>query len=172
MGILRSLQRRSARGAWTKLVQSPGFPPDLVQPIADVLLPRHVSPFLFIDNYQFLERGGLVSPIQNPFEEQRRLSVSRSIGEFARRTDRPSVYAVWFLAAFPDVASWLSGLIEQAHRAEGSEESEVLQQFHDSLGVDDPSELCGPDGKCNTKYANAMVELFLNRTGRQPECCI
>ena len=74
---------------------------DYQQIILDFLIPDSINPKLFQANVNFLDIG-MRDLYNGKFEP------TESIDEYGFITHRPSGYPLWFLAAYPDVASWYS----------------------------------------------------------------
>ena len=94
-----------------------------------------------------------------------------SVKEFTRRIDRPRAFPEWFLAAFPDVASWAvqeaadRGL-KQDERALALQEN-LIARYKTLYPGDNPET---PDGSLSLCYLKNLAEFYFKCLGRRPEC--
>jgi hypothetical protein len=70
------------------------------QAIEFFMIPDRISPHLFITNWNALADANHSMGINS--------KCSQSLQQFLIPFNRPSVYPLWFLAAYPDVASWVT----------------------------------------------------------------
>ena len=166
MGIMDKIQLWASRRAWAKFTRAPDIPPEMQTVINGCLIPLCVNPVLWMDNTIWLETQGMpqIQGINN-------LCPTSSVKEFTRRMDRPNGFPEWFLAAFPDVASWAA--LEAADRSFKQDaralalQENLIARYETLYPGDNPET---PDGKLSLYYLKNLAEFYSNCVGRRPEC--
>jgi len=96
---------------------------------------------------------------------------TKSVMEFTRSLDRPRGFPTWFLAAFPDVASWASKLMADADlQGEGAAIAVKENLYARYLTIYPGDNHEGPDGQLSLNFLKNLAEFYLNCMGRRPEC--
>ena len=133
----------------------------------ELLIPMGVVPERFIANHAFLDVQGMEFMLPEGFPH---LNTTPSIKSFMRTMDRPQ-QPKWFLAAFPDVADWVSATKEDAFEARMMK---LLEANHVSADDDAAVEriMRGPDGKPGPKFCRMLVEWYVEETGRKLETTV
>lgn len=83
-------------------------------------------------------------------------------------TNRPSGYPEWFLAAYPDVASWITSQIDAV--TVGGMVSEAEAIFHNIFGNITENELLGSDRRIKAQYLRVLIDHYRGEAGRVLEC--
>jgi hypothetical protein len=160
-------------GAWTSLLaqlRAAGGDPQIEAAARELLIPMGVIPERFIANHAFLDVQGM--EVMLP-EGTGKLNTTPSIKSFMRTIDRPQ-QPKWFLAAFPDVAEWVSANMRAKEDAFDARVMKLLEANHVSLEDDAAIEriMHGPDGKPGSMFCRRLVEWYVEETGRKLETTI
>lgn len=166
MGMIDKIQLWASRRAWRQLTGAPDLPSEMRTVIHDCLIPLCIDPLKWIDNTVWLETQGMPQ-----LSGGKDLHQTPSVREWTRRLDRPMGFPVWFLAAFPDVASWAAkeaGERSLKHDARALAIQENLIARYETVYPGDITQT--PDGKLSLCYLKNLAEFYYNCLGRRPEC--
>lgn len=166
MGLIDNIQHWASKRAWKQMTESPDLPTEMRTVINDCLIPMCIHPAKWVENSVWLETQG--SP---ELQGVRDCKPSPSVLEFTRRMDRPRAYPVWFLAAFPDVASWASNLMADADLQQDTNAVAIKENLYAryfTVYPDDNHE--APDGHLSILFLKNLAEFYMNCLGRRPEC--
>lgn len=159
----RELRAKLDEIAWNTLLMDDDCPLELKQAVRSLLIPRAIDPERFGVNLVFLENEGEPSmdfdsaaPVGDP---------TPSAMEFERNIDRPVAYPTWFLAGFPDVASWLSKLSE----SKDPEKDQELVKLFTRL---DEAKDSSANGFWNPAQAAIAVDAYVGMTKKKLECAL
>jgi len=132
---------------------------ELKQVVTSFLIPDKISPFKFRANWIALfglfidPRRGLLPLSDNDFNP------TPSLERFSYVVSRPPGYPEWFLAAYPDVASWFTDRIDKGESV-----------FHNIFGNISDNELLDSDRHLKGEYLRALIDNYRKETGRALEC--
>lgn len=154
---------------WLGGLKEGAFPPEWERPLIDIIIPNRVHPQTFANNLEYLAHQG--SPLRlgpHLLGVGVDYSPSNSAREFERIGDRPSGYPLWFLAAFPDVASWMSQLVEQAERDDATSQHALSRLDERLHGLDLDARDAGQ--YLTAPYLRLLVDWYKETTQRELEC--
>jgi hypothetical protein len=166
MGLIDKIQLWASKNEWKKALHSNDLPSELREAVNDCLIPLCIHPGKWVENLVWLETQGMPQ-LQGVSE----CHPTSSVKEFTRRMDRPNGYPTWFLAAFPDVASWASNLIADADFKQDARAVAVRENLYAryiTVYPDDNHQT--PDGHLSLCFLKNLVEFYFNCMGRRPEC--
>ncbi|MDP3024504.1 MAG: hypothetical protein Q8O10_03115 [candidate division Zixibacteria bacterium] len=125
------------------------------QGVASCLIPDKISPDKFRANNLLLSTRG----IPQLLDRNEQLSPTPSLKRFYLISDRPMGYPQWFIAAYPDVVSWVADNIEQ--------EESILHNIFGNMSDD---ELLTGKRRTKVKYLRILIDTYLKETGLPLEC--
>ena len=137
---------------------------ELKQVVRSFLMPDKISPFKFKANWIVLSRRGL-PPL---FDDTENINSTPSLRRFSLVTNRPVGYPEWFLAAYPDVASWATTQVDAI--TVGAEASEAKTLFHNLFGNVSENELLDGDRRIKVEHLRVLINHYRRETGRALEC--
>lgn len=137
--------------------------------IRTLLVADRIDPWLFIANYEAIERQGAMSAraFLGGAEDK---EPTRSARELLSPLDRPLAMPLWFLAAYPDVVVW-----QQAQFERCVDEEEATELMGNLLGVDfgDPDRIADDiydaHGKNRPHLLRNLVASYKAATGKTLE---
>jgi hypothetical protein len=166
MGLQDNMQRWASKRAWKQIMDTPDLPLEMRKIINDCLIPMCVHPAKWVENTVWLETHGMpeLQGVKNP-------RPTPSVLEFKRPMDRPRGYPTWFLAAFPDVASWASKLMADADLGGDARAVEMKENLYARYLTVYPGDLYeAVDGKLSLPFLKNLAEFYMNCKGSRPEC--
>lgn len=149
------------KNLWEEHLQSiePGSEQDReLRPVIErFFMPDNIDFNKFIANYQLLTDEHTLTSCP-----------TKSTRGFQRRENRPIGYPIWFLASYPDVASWFTQLfIEDIHSAEKTYEA-VFGKYDEAAleneFLDQESQMI------KTQYLRTLINYYLANVKRKLEC--
>ncbi|MFA5273265.1 MAG: hypothetical protein WC353_03830 [Candidatus Peribacter sp.] len=139
-----------------------------MRPMIEMLFePDGISPLAFLVNHQFLLSQGREWLSEIGKEKYRELQQSRTptIEKFQSNLDRPLAFSNWFMAAYPDVAYWLSQNAEEVLK-----EKEII-----GVDVDSPDAatmLYDEEKKIRPEIVRRIVDHYLTHVAPALECAL
>lgn len=76
--------------------------------IENLLIPLEIDYVKFSSNLLFLGYEGDKRMSSGNYDDFTASKITSSVKMFQRRYNRPSLFPIWFIAAFPDIVSWLN----------------------------------------------------------------
>jgi hypothetical protein len=150
---------------WESFLSQPDVPDDVKTAARTVLIPEAVRVLPFLDNYVFLNSGGMVTLTGEPPP-----TPTESAKSFRRVMDRPPGMPLWFLAAFPDVANWASETMGQAQLWREPAAIALVERLNEMRINLGETELGDVNGQLGPKHAAVLVRWFRETTNRELEC--
>lgn len=142
-------------GAWESFIRSfsPQSRPGWERLISEFFVPDEIEPIVFITNRRSLLHEAVAS-----FDcegQDMRQFLSPSIAALCDPQDRPSEYHRWFIAAYPDVVTWVSNLDE-------GEKQDAFVGIAMQRGYDQ-------ENKFTLEALRALVDLYKTSSGKRLE---
>ena len=137
---------------------------ELKQIVRSFLIPDKIIPFKFKSNWIVLSRGGL-PPL---FDDNENINSTPSLQRFSFVTNRPLGYPEWFLAAYPDVASWFTSQVDAITVGASASDTKIL--FHNVFGNIGENELFDSDRRIKGEHLRVLIDHYRRETGRTLEC--
>jgi len=125
------------------------------QIVGNFLIPDDISPNKFRANWIALFRHGVPSLL----DDGENVNPTPSLQMFSLVTNRPLGYPEWFLAAYPDVASWVTTSVE--------EDEETFSNIFGNISDD---ELLDGEGRIKGEFLRTLIDTYCMETGRTLEC--
>lgn len=148
---------RSAAVVWERILKGVEGGEEFKQIVLGFLVPDKIRPVKFRSNWIALSRWGI--PAAHEHEEN--VGPTPSVGRFCRSfLDRPLGYPDWFLAGYPDVASWVvDGLREEGEV--------ILRNMFGDLSED---EWLDKGGHIRARHLRILIDNYRRKTGLTLEC--
>jgi len=163
--LFHYIVRRSSEKGWGQILAQDRLSSEQREVIVDLLIPAGINVIAFQNNTIWLESGGMPQ-----LYGQSSVTPTASAREFTHRMDRPHRYPIWFLAAFPDVASWASNVVARANLDHEENASIVLEDIHSRLSQLSPAELDTVSERIGIKHARILVDCYRRTTNKRLEC--
>jgi len=145
--------------------------------VEDFIIPDKINPLAFSSNYEALLRGGIPSA-RELLGIEKDNQPTPSLPHFTFVANRPLVFPLWFIAAYPDILLWFENVGEEYIEVHGQDE-DGLTAFHKKvLGTDSaaPSlkeeDLIDSKGNIRSKNLRNLVQAYKDETGKELETAI
>lgn len=129
-------------------------PKEIKQIVSNFLIPDNISPNKFLANWIALFRHWSPSRL----DDGQNVNPTPSLQMFSFVTNRPLGYPEWFLAAYPDVASWVTACVE--------EDENVFREIFDNISEDPLLD----NRRLKDRYLRTLIDTYRKETGRRLEC--
>ncbi|MDP2605495.1 MAG: hypothetical protein Q8S00_23380 [Deltaproteobacteria bacterium] len=163
--LFHFIVRRSSEKGWRQVLAQEGLPGEQREVIVGLLIPAGINVIAFMNNTIWLESGGMPQ-----LHGQDGVTPTLSAREFTHTMDRPRGYPIWFLAAFPDVASWVSNVVARANLYHEEKASILLEDMHSRLSQLSPAELDAASERIGIRHARILVDWYRQTTNKRLEC--
>lgn len=120
---------------------------------ADFLIPDNIIPIKFNVNWSVL-----LDPHSHAPNRHRQSGPTPSLEKFYSVVDRPPGFPKWFLAAYPDVASWVS------------EQENMQSFFHKIFGKVAEDQLLDGEQYLKREYLRGLVDTYRKNIADRLEC--
>jgi len=147
---------REPIATWRKFARNelgPGAVRRFDRIVLDFLIPDNIDLQKFRTNQIVLSRGGLPIIDENPVAKP-----TPSLEKFYNPFARPPGFPAWFLVAYPDVASWVSG------------QEDMPSFFHKFVGEVTKDQLLDKEQHLRHEYLRSLVDIYRRGVTDRLEC--
>jgi len=163
------------RRQWQAVARDPDTPTDIRKAIDGGLLAADdIDVQKFLPNFDYLARGGAPSLMEFYTGVDENWAVTPSARGMASPLERPPAYPLWFIAAYPDVVTWMCGLLSEASKQGedgklGAAYNAVAEIVGSGLSDGDTD---GSFGEVDIGRLKAIVRVYRSEPGNRLECAM